>query len=325
MVDTTPWLLPEGVEEILPPQAWALETLRRAVLDLYRANGYELVFPPLLEYRDSLLMGSNEDLAAQTFTLTDPLTGRLLGIRADMTPQVARIDAHRFNTHESTRLCYCGSVLRTKPQELGGSRTLIQAGIELYGQADFASDIEVISLMLATLKTAGRQSIYLGLGHVGILDGLLALFPLTHTQQQRLLDIYERKAIPELSEFLAHEITDAVLKHCLYALAQLQGDVRILDAAQQQLASAPPAVLAAIDYLKKIADWFDQHHPEVTLYFDLSEFRGYHYHTGIVFAAYQAGVGRAIAQGGRYDRIGEALGHVRPAIGFSTDLTQLIQ
>lgn len=317
------WLLPEGVEEILPPQAWVLESLRREVLDVYKAAGYELVFPPLIEYRDVLLMGAGDDVASQTFTLTDPLSGRLLGVRADMTPQVARIDAHRLKRQEPTRLCYCGSVLRAQPQELGASRTCIQTGIELYGQTDLASDLEVIALMLATLKAAGRESVCLGFGHVGILEGLFKQYEIIPAQQKILLDIYERKAIPELNAFIETEITDTTLKKYLSGLAHWQGDASILEIAQTQLASASSEVLAAIDYLRQIAQWMKKTHADVALYFDLSEFRGYRYHTGIVFSAYQSGIGRAIAQGGRYD-MSEALGRARPATGFSTDLIQLI-
>lgn len=319
------WLLPDGVEEILPPQAWALEALRRLVLDLYRTAGYDLVFPPLIEYREALLTGAGDDVAQQTFTLTDPLSGRLLGIRADMTPQVARIDAYRLNRDEPTRLCYCGSVLRAQPQELGASRTLIQTGVELYGDTELASDLEVISLLIATLKIAGCASLCLGLGHVGILEGLLKNSAVTASQQQQLLDIYERKAIPELNTFVEIEITDVELKKYLRELAHLQGDVSVLKIARQQWASAAPAVLTAIDYLQQVVDVLQADHPEVTLYVDLSEFRGYQYHSGIVFAAYQAGIGRAIAQGGRYDHIGEVFGRARPATGFSTDLSQLIR
>jgi ATP phosphoribosyltransferase regulatory subunit len=319
------WLLPDGIDEILPPQAAKLEQLRRDLLDLYRSWGYEQVFPPLVEYLESLLTGAGNDLALQTFKLTDQLTGRLMGVRADMTTQVARIDAHTLKREGVTRLCYAGHVLHAKPESLAASRSLIQIGAEIYGHAGVASDIEVIGLMLETLHRGGCTDIHLDLGHVAIYRALAAEAGLSEEQEWQLFEIYQRKAVPELEAFLAQQVSDSDIQQMLRALVTLAGNHSVLDRARQVLAKAPAAVHAALDDLEQIALQLGQAHDQVTLYFDLGELRGYHYHTGPVFSAYVPGMGQAIANGGRYDHIGEVFGRARPATGFSTDLASLVQ
>lgn len=318
------WLLPDGIDEILPPQAAKLEHLRRDLLDLYRTWGYEQVFPPLVEYLESLLTGAGNDLALQTFKLTDQQTGRLMGLRADMTPQVARIDAHTLKRPGVTRLCYAGHVLHTRPQSLGASRSLIQVGAEIYGHAGIESDVEVIGLMLQTLAMGGCEEIHLDLGHVAIYRALAEQAGLDESQEWQLFEIYQRKAVPELEAFLQSNVEDTHLQSMLRSLVELAGDASVLARAKTVLASAPPAVLSALADLEQIAAALSQSNPQVTLYFDLGELRGYHYHTGPVFSAYVPGVGQAVANGGRYDRIGEVFGRARPATGFSTDLVPLI-
>lgn len=318
------WLLPEGIEEILPPQAAKLESLRRQLLDLYRSWGYEQVFPPLVEYLESLLTGVGNDLSLQTFKLTDQLTGRTMGIRADMTPQVSRIDAHTLNREGPVRLCYSGHVLHTKPESLMDARSLIQIGLELFGHSGIDADIEVISLMLHTLEAAGISRLHLDLGHVAIYRELAAAARLDDGQEQSLYDIYQRKAVPELEAFLTNHVCDPALRESFLAITELAGDVSVLARARQVLAAYPQA-LAAITDLEMMAAHVAQEFPEVTLYFDLGELRGYHYHTGAVFSAYVPGQGQAIANGGRYDQVGEVFGRARPATGFSTDLARLIR
>ena len=319
------WLLPDGIDEILPPQAAKLEQLRRDLLDLYRVWGYEQVFPPLVEYLESLLTGAGNDLALQTFKLTDQLTGRLMGVRADMTTQVARIDAHTLKREGVTRLCYAGHVLHAKPDNLMASRSLIQIGAEIYGHDGIASDIEVIGLMLETLSVGGCQQIHLDLGHVAIYRALVAEAGLSQDQEDQLFEIFQRKAVSELDQFLAEKVHSKNLIAMLRGLITLAGDHSVLSDAGELLKNAPDAVQSALRDLRNISAVLLQQHRDVNLYFDLGELRGYHYHTGPVFSAYVPGMGQAIANGGRYDHIGEVFGRARPATGFSTDLAQLVQ
>ena len=243
------WLLPDGIDEILPPQAAKLEHLRRDLLDLYRTWGYEQVFPPLVEYLESLLTGAGNDLALQTFKLTDQQTGRLMGLRADMTPQVARIDAHTLKRPGVTRLCYAGHVLHTRPQSLGASRSLIQVGAEIYGHAGIESDVEVIGLMLQTLAMGGCDQIHLDLGHVAIYRALAEQAGLDESQEWQLFEIYQRKAVPELEAFLQANVKDPKLQSMLRSLVELAGNEAVLDRAKSALAEAPSAVLSALSDL----------------------------------------------------------------------------
>ncbi len=317
------WLLPEGIEELLPPQAERLEATLRSLLDLYKRWGYELVMPPFIEYIESLLTGTGNDLDLQTFKLTDQLTGRLMGLRADMTPQVARIDAHSLNRAVPTRLCYMGTVLNTLPTSHGGNRSPMQVGAELYGHAGVESDIEVLRLMVKTLHTAGIEHVYLDLGHVGIFRGLAQQANLDSETEARLFDALQRKAKPEIAELLAAKALPASLNKMLENLADLHGDAAVLEKAASILADADEPVGEALGNLRRIADAAAKL-PGVTIHFDLAELRGYNYHTGAVFAAFVPGQGQAIAQGGRYDDIGKVFGRARPATGFSTDLKMVL-
>ena len=314
------WLLPEGIEEVLPEQARQLEAMRRSLLDLFQSWGYELVMPPFIEYIESLLTGTGNDLDLQTFKLTDQLTGRMMGVRADMTPQVARIDAHHLKSTAPTRLCYLGTVLHTRPGGFAGSRSLLQVGAELFGHAGIESDVEVLSLMVETLKQAGVDDLYLDLGHVGVYRGLVDQAGLDADQEAVLFDALQRKAKPEISELLNDWSLPKAVAQMLTKLTDLNGNESVLTEARNVLKKASKPVQQALDNLQQIATLLQQRLPDLKLHYDLAELRGYHYHTGAVFAAYVPGRGQAIAQGGRYDGIGRAFGLSRPATGFSTDL-----
>ena len=310
------WLLPDGIEEVLPAPAAQVERLRRDLLDLYRGWGYQLVIPPLVEFTESLLIGLGADIDLLTFRITDQLSGRNMGIRADITPQVARIDAHSLPAEGLSRFCYAGSVLHTRPTTLMASRSPIKVGAELYGEAGLHADIEIISLMLETLKCAGIEGITLDLGHVGVYRRLLRDSGLEEEDAAAVFDALQRKSQPDLPEVLA-KIEDETCRQRLSELVSLHGDAEVLeraDWAQEEVAE-----------LKRVAASLQAHYPEVEIYYDLSELRGYHYHTGLVFAAYVADHGQALANGGRYDDVGAVFGRARPATGFSTDLKALLQ
>ena len=316
------WLLPDGIEEVLPPEAARVEAARRQVLDLFQRWGYEFVVTPHIEYLESLLTGAGQDLDLRTFKVTDPASGRLMGFRADITPQVARMDAHSLRREGPSRLCYAGSVLHARPRALATSRSPIQLGAELYGDTGSAGDVEVISLMLDMLALAEVPAVHMDLGHVGIYRGLARAAGLSGESEQALFDALQRKAVDEVAALTADLPAD--LAGMLRALAELCGSRQVLTQAAEVLAAAPAAVKAALADLEAIADALTQRFPELPLYFDLGELRGYHYHTGVVFAAFVPGVGESIAQGGRYDHIGADFGRARPATGFSTDLKTLV-
>ncbi|HEB95494.1 MAG TPA: ATP phosphoribosyltransferase regulatory subunit [Sedimenticola thiotaurini] len=322
--DNTHWLLPEGISEVLPPQAAALEALRRDLLDLYRGWGYELVFPPFIEYLDSLMTGAGSDLDLQTFKVTDQITGRTLGIRADITPQVARIDAHQLRREAPTRLCYLGTVLNTTARGLAGSRSPLQIGAELYGHAGVEADLEVIRLMLESLRLAGIEGPFLDLGHVGIFRGLSRQAGLRQEQELALFDALQRKAVPEIEALVARFDIPSPVGEMLAALSWLSGDDAI-DRAREALAAADSEVQCELDQLALLAERLAERHPGLPVHYDLAELRGYRYHTGMVFAAYLPGMGQEVARGGRYDDIGALFGHARPACGFSTDLNLLLR
>jgi ATP phosphoribosyltransferase regulatory subunit len=319
------WVLPEGIEEILPPQAEQLEQLCRKVIDLYTRWGYQLVIPPLIEYLDSILTGTGKDLDLQTFKLTDQSSGRLLGIRADTTPQVARIDAHKLKRDVPTRLCYLGTVIHTKPETNGGSRSPLQVGAELYGHKGVESDVEILCLMIKTLQIVGVEKLHIDLGHVGIYQVLVAQAGLSTEQEAELFNILQRKAMHELDELLAASSLTAEIADMFRYLIEANGGVDILQEAQQRLAQAGNDIKQCLDYLQRVTELVAQRLPDCSLNFDLAELRGYHYHTGIMFAAYVPGNGQGIAFGGRYDAIGSAFGRARPATGFSTDLKNLLR
>lgn len=316
------WLLPDGIEEVLPRQAAKVERSRRQVLDLFAGWGYEFVVTPHIEFLDSLLTGVGQELALRTFSVTDPLSGQLMGFRADITPQVARMDAHSLHREGPNRLCYAGSVVHARPRALTTSRSPIQLGAELYGDASPAADIEIISLMLETLQQSNIDNVHLDLGHVGVFRGLAKAANLSEADEGRLFAALQRKAVTDVAELtagLSRELADM-----LKALCGLCGGPEVLERARTLLLSAPRAVREALEQLQYLADILGERYPHIPVYFDLSELRGYNYHTGVVFAAFVPGVGQSIAQGGRYDDIGAVFGRSRPATGFSTDLKTLV-
>lgn len=318
------WLLPDGVDEILPPQAQALEQLRRRVLDLFERWGYALVIPPLIEFLDSLLSGIGEDLDLQTFKLTDQASGRMMGVPADITPQAARIDAHRLPTELPQRLCYLGPVLHTKPDKFAGSRNPLQVGAELYGHHGIESDAEVVCLMIEVLKLADIGKLTVELGHMGVFKTLTAAAGLQPADEARLLDALLRKSAIEVSETLMESRVAVDLSAMFMSLLELNGGAEIATEAVAKFRNAPAGVAAALASLASLVVMVQTRSPDVDLHIDLAELRGYRYHTGVMFAAYTAVLGRAIAWGGRYDNIGSTFGRARPATGFSTDLKSLL-
>jgi len=318
------WVLPEGIEEVLPAQAIQLEGLRRRLIDTYTTWGYDLVMPPFVEYLESLLSGTGHDLDLQTFKITDQLTGRMMGIRADMTPQVARIEAHHLKQNTPTRLCYLGTVLHTRPQGFSASRSPLQIGAELYGHKGTQSDVEILCLMVETLKLTGVDTFYIDLGHAGIFRGLVQQAGLSTDQENQLFDVLQRKAKPELVELMNEWQIDKNMSAMLTSLPDLNGGVEVFDKAVKIFSKASKEVLNAIENLQTIAKQFTNRVKDISLHYDLSELRGYNYHTGVIFAAYAPGQGQSIAQGGRYDDIGKDFGVARPATGFSADLKTLV-
>ncbi|MCK5335080.1 MAG: ATP phosphoribosyltransferase regulatory subunit, partial [Gammaproteobacteria bacterium] len=264
------WLLPQGIEEALPAEAAQLETLRRQILDMYASWGYQLVIPPTVDYLDSLLTGTGSDLDIQTFKLIDQMTGKSLGVRADMTPQIARIDAHHLKT-EISRLCYIGTVLHTRPDGFAGSRSPIQVGAELYGHAGVESDVEVIELMLRTLSMAGLDQVYLDLGHVGIYRSLAKQAGLSQQQEAELFDMMQRKALPEINEFVSTLALSDEMAQMLIKLPELNGDEKVIDKAIGILKAASDEVLQALDYLKQVTRVLKSRLSNINLHFDLAE------------------------------------------------------
>lgn len=321
MTNADCWLLPEGIEDILPNETATLEFLRRDVLQLFHSWGYQRVIPPMVEFLDSLLTGSAYDLELETFKVIDQLSGRLMGVRADMTPQVARIDARlNLNKSQASRYCYLGTTLRTRGSHLERSRSPLQIGAELYGFAGYHADVEVIRLMLEMLAMSGLLHVQLELGHVGIYQSLVKLAGLNSQQEITLFDILQRKAHVELAEFVNDCYVDAAMQSMLLALPDLCGDRSVLSRARTVLKQADDSVYQALDVLENIESALAVHFPLLDVHFDLTELRGYHYKTGVVFAAFVPGFGREVARGGRYDSIGNGFGESRPATGFSADL-----
>lgn len=308
------WLLPEAIEDALPNEARRLEQLRRRLLDLFESHGYDLVIPPLLEYVDSLLTGSGRDLDLRTFKLVDQVSGRSMGIRADITPQVARIDAHLLNRTGVARLCYCGSVLHTLPAGFTATREPIQLGAELYGHSGIEADSEIIRLLAQALRVAGVQATRIDLGHVGLFRILAEAAGVDGDTEERIFSALQAKDVPTLGE-LTIDVPEKI-RAALLALPQFYGGHDVLARARQQL---PAEVLPALDELQRLAELLG----DLPISFDLSDLRGYHYHSGVVFAAYAADASSAVALGGRYDMVGKAYGRARPATGFSMDLREL--
>lgn len=316
------WLLPEGIEEILPAEAKAIDNLRRRLLDLYSTWGYDMVIPPLVEYTDSLLIGLGRDVDLLTFKMTDQMTGRMLGIRADITPQTARMDAHSFIRSGTSRLCYAGHVVHTRPKNPLATRTPIQAGLECYGEAGVSADVEVVSLLVESLKVSGLPRLHIDLGHIGIYRALAEFAGLDQSQEDSFFDLLQRKAITEIRIWVQENIQDKKLAELFLALPGLAGDKLLLEKARE-IFSSIASIQNALDQLTQVADAIEKRYPEAELYFDLGELRGYHYLTGIVFAAFAPGYGNPIASGGRYDHIGEVFGRSRPATGFAVDITAI--
>jgi len=313
------WLLPDGIEEILPDRALRVERLRRRLLDLYHTWGYDLVIPPLAEFTTALFSGAGSDLDLMTFKITDQLSGRMMGVRADITPQAARIDAHSLRREGPTRLCYAGQVLYTRPRNPLESRCPIQLGAELFGEAGLEADLEVIALLVETLRHAGLDRIQLDLGHVGIYRGLDRELDLDADHKRELFELLQHKDAG-LGSWVAREVADRRLARLLGALPDLCGGVDTLERARAVFADAPAAVCDALDQLRQVVESLRRQLPDIELFLDLGELRGYHYHTGIVFAAYCPASTAALGHGGRYDRVGAEFGRARPATGFGIDL-----
>ncbi len=311
------WVLPDHIQDALPSDAHQLETLRRRLLDAFRVRGYQLVMPPLLEYLDSLTTGAGRDLALRTFTLVDQLSGRTMGVRADMTPQVTRIDAHLLNRQGVSRLCYCGSVLHTLPSTLTATREPLQLGAELYGHAGIEADVEILRLLAEVLRLAEVPASRIDIGHVGIFHALAARAGLVPGREEELFDLLQAKDVPELRRVLA-DVAEPV-RSALLALPELYGGPEVLDAAAARLPQ-DAEITALLDELRRLAAAL----ADLPVSFDLADLRGYHYHSGVVFAAYGADSPAALALGGRYDRVGKAFGRARPAVGFSLDLRELV-
>jgi ATP phosphoribosyltransferase regulatory subunit len=310
------WLLPENIADVLPSEARKIEELRRQVLDHFRLYGYELVMPPMLEYLESLLTGAGQDTDLRTFKLVDQLSGRTMGIRADMTTQVARIDAHLLNRTSVTRLCYAGSVLQTRPSGLHATREPLQIGAEIYGHAGLEADAEIQQLALASLRLAGFKKVRLDLCHVGVLQAIIADDAEALKQAPQLFTLLQAKDIPDLNVISAS--FKPATRDALLALPGLYGDVTIIDKARAVL-PALPGIAKALDELQVLVELA----ADADVIIDLADLRGYHYHSGVMFAAYVPGLPNAVARGGRYDHVGEAFGRARPATGFSMDLREL--
>jgi len=318
------WMLPEGIEETLPVEARMLEQLRRRLLDHFNSCGYDMVMTPFIEYLDALLAGSGNELDMQTFKVTDSNSGRQMGIRADMTLQAARIDAHQIKQNEPVRLCYLGTVLRTVNDGFAGSRAPLQVGAELYGHAGVESDLEILELMLQTLSLTGLKDVHIDLGHVGIFRSLSRQAGLQTTDEQLLFDALQRKAIPEIAGLLERLKLGKDMTAWFTALADLNGGTETLQRAKDIFADAAVEVVAALDDMIRISTLIEERMPDLPVHYDLAELRGYAYQTGLVFAAFVPGYGQEIARGGRYDDIGSIFGRARPATGFSADLKTLI-
>ncbi|MGH6608865.1 MAG: ATP phosphoribosyltransferase regulatory subunit [Burkholderiaceae bacterium] len=312
------WLLPENISDVLPREARRVERLRRALLDLYQSYGYELVIPPLIEHAESLTTGIAGDLDLRTFKLTDQSSGRLLALRADTTPQVARIDAHILNRQGVTRLCYAGSVLHARPMHPLAAREPLQVGAELYGAGGSAADAEILELAVASLRLAGLQRVRLDLGHTGIVRGILELAPMSPLLVDELLASLSAKDAPALRQQSAPLADD--VRTALLALTRLNGDREVLQQARATL-PATQMITAALDELDAIFQRCDA--DDVSI--DLSDLHGYRYHTGVTFSVHTASAAQPVLRGGRYDGIGESFGRARPAVGFSIYLRELAE
>jgi ATP phosphoribosyltransferase regulatory subunit len=318
MVNDANWLLPEGVEEILPDEAIKLEMLRRDVLDDLIGRGFQLVMPPVMEFVDSLLTGTGEELDTQTYKFMDQHTHRMLGIRADITPQIARIDSHYLAEIDINKLCYAGTVLRTQPSQMGGQRELLQIGAEIFGVADESADIEVIEAMLTALRLSNAKQITLSLGHVGIYRALLKEQGIDGVLEHTLRDVLLRKSTPDLKDLDSKlDIAPFIKLLSLAGSAGVVESARIAYSGNAEIESSLAQLTMVLSHLSSATD--------INIHIDLADVLGYRYHTGLTFNAFVADRGRTVAQGGRYDRIGEQFGRARPATGFSADLKTLVK
>ena len=321
------WLLPDGVDEVLPPTAATLEKVRRQLLDTFESWGYELVIPPMVEFLESLLTGTGTDLDLKTFKITDQVSGRMMGITADITPQVARIDAHSLNNPGNVRLCYAGTVLHAKADNMLASRTPISVGAELFGDTGPNGDLEIVSLMLASVGSVGRQagrSLHLELGDVGVYRDLIQTADISDTDERQLFELIQNKALPDLDEKVKTLNLSDELSELISQLPRLCGDLSVLEKGKT-LFKDYPGIVQRLNNLAEVSQSIASRHVDVDIYFDLSELRGYNYHTGIVFAAYLTGTGTRIAKGGRYDDVGDVFGRARGATGFDIDIKTLVK
>jgi ATP phosphoribosyltransferase regulatory subunit len=312
------WTLPDYVEDMLPDEAVYLESLRRSILDLYQAHGYFYVIPPMLEYIESL-NSNGQDMDLDTFKVVDQLSGRLMGVRADITPQVARIDAHLIHNEEVTRLSYAGSVLRTKPASFLQSREPFQIGAELYGFKGMEADLEIQTLLIKTLNTIGIKSPVFDFNHLDIFTSLIASSNIERDLLDRLYEAMQKKDQSEVKSLT--QSLDKKNREGLIALVSLYGDVNILKEADKLLPQ-DKAIKNALQFLNQIDKALKEY--EIKISYDLSDIRGYQYHNGLVFSVYADQCYSPIALGGRYDNIGESFGRKRPATGFTMDLKNIV-
>ena len=309
------WLLPEHIDDILPEEAMRIELLRRGILDLFFKSRYELVMPPLVEFTDSLLTGTGHDLDLRTFKLVDQLSGKMMGVRADITPQVARIDAHLLNRKGVTRLCYCGSVLHARPATPAASREPIQIGAELFGERGVAGDLEIQGLLCRALAVAGVKGLRMDVGHVAVFRALIQDAGVGHELEVDLFEALQKKDVPSLRSLTRR--LGSKTRAALLLLPDLYGGADVLAVAEKKLPALADLKKALAD-LRALAKA-----SPVPVSFDLAELRGYHYHSGVVFDAYCDGVAGPVARGGRYDEVGKAFGRPRAATGFSIELRDL--
>ncbi len=316
------WLLPEHIADILPAEAARVEQVRRQLLDQAGRRGFELIIPPLLEHLESLLSGTGRELELQTFTLVDQLSGRLLGLRADTTPQAARIDAHLLNRSGMTRLCYCGPVLHTRPGGAGASREPLQFGAEIFGHAGLEAEMEVLDLALEAVAEAGVAQPVIDLADARILRGVLAGVALDAVGLNDIVEALSRKDAAAL-DVLTGELPEAARAGLRFLLGAY-GGVDILNQARAAL-PARALIGQALDDLCRLATHLQRSHPGVRVGFDLADMGGYAYYSGVRFAMYAQGASQALARGGRYDEVGAVFGRNRPAVGFSLDVKSLAQ
>lgn len=322
---TDGWLQLDGVEQILPYDGWEFEKLRRLLLDCMYRNGYELVVPPLADFVESLLGGANDDLDVLTVKTPDYVSGKMFGIRADMTPQVARMAAlHLPVQKQPVRLCYFGSSLLARAPNIGGSRELLQFGAELFGSSSRESDCEIIRLMIETLSIAGVNTLSVSLGHVGIIDGLMRIYGIEDTPvSEKMLDVLRLKSKPALNEVAEQFELSAEARETFGGLIDLNGGVDVVKEARQRLGGLGNELLMLIDEFEDVACYVEKDNSQVALHVDYGQTGGYQYHTGVIFAAYGSGYGQPLAKGGRYDNVMKAYGSPCAATGFSGDLRLL--